>query len=90
MLLGGKCVKCGFLDFRALQLDHINGNGAKELKQGPAKIYGYYLAHSDEVKKKLQVLCANCNWIKRFERQETNRKDIIILNIGGKEIKISD
>lgn len=28
--LGGKCVHCGFKDIRALQFDHINGDGYKE------------------------------------------------------------
>jgi len=32
-LLGGKCVKCGFDDFRALQIDHINGGGVKDKKR---------------------------------------------------------
>jgi len=30
--LGGKCIKCGFSDSRALQVDHINGGGKKEFK----------------------------------------------------------
>jgi len=29
-ILGGKCSRCGFDDFRALQIDHINGDGAEE------------------------------------------------------------
>jgi len=29
-LLGGKCVVCGFSDWRALQVDHIKGGGYKE------------------------------------------------------------
>jgi len=28
--LGGKCAKCGFSDWRALQIDHINGGGSIE------------------------------------------------------------
>lgn len=31
--LGGSCVKCSFLDSRALQIDHINGGGTQERKQ---------------------------------------------------------
>src|SRR3990172_4802494 len=31
-LLGSRCVRCGFTDARALQIDHINGGGSKELK----------------------------------------------------------
>jgi len=42
--LGGVCVRCGFSDIRALQIDHI--------------------------KNKYQLLCANCNWIKRYEDKE--------------------
>ena len=29
---GSKCVKCGFSDSRALQIDHVNGGGHAELK----------------------------------------------------------
>ena len=28
--LGGKCCRCGFDDPRALQIDHVNGDGYKE------------------------------------------------------------
>ena len=31
--LGSICVKCGFSDTRALQLDHILGNGFKHRKE---------------------------------------------------------
>jgi len=68
-LLGGKCVRCGFDDPRALQIDHVNGDGAAERKarRTPRSAelnvvkgeYGPY-----------QLLCANCNWIKRAEREE--------------------
>ena len=29
-LLGNTCIKCGFSDIRALQVDHINGGGSNE------------------------------------------------------------
>lgn len=32
-VLGNKCCKCGFVDERALQLDHINGDGFKDRKK---------------------------------------------------------
>ncbi len=72
-LLGGhKCAKCGFDDFRVLQLDHINGKGGIEIKiyGGTNPMISYYLKHKEEAKEKLQVLCANCNWIKRYEESE--------------------
>ena len=75
-LLGGKrCIKCGFSDERALQFDHINGGGCKDYDRfGGRKrvdsMQKYYIKHPEEAKKTLQVLCANCNWIKRHENNE--------------------
>lgn len=73
LLAGGiKCKKCGFDDRRALQIDHINGGGSKNrLTQ---------VGLRGDVKKypeKYQVLCANCNWIKRCENKEAIGKPII-------------
>ena len=73
-LLGGKCRHCGFSDIRALQVDHRDGNGAKrnrELGIGSSSdpaFYRYATSHLEE----FQLLCANCNWIKRYELQEVN------------------
>jgi len=72
-LLGGiKCRNCGITDMRVLQFDHINGNGKKERKKfkchSTLQLYYYKLPHL--AKQNLQVLCANCNWIKRHERKE--------------------
>jgi len=67
--LGNQCAKCGFKDRRALQLDHINGGGSRELKE--IKATGIYLKilKSENVTD-YQLLCANCNWIKRAEKKE--------------------
>jgi hypothetical protein len=66
--LGGRCLRCGFTDTRALQIDHVNGNGRKDRKLGNSS-YSYFrrirLNPSE-----YQILCANCNWIKRFENNE--------------------
>ncbi len=65
--LGSKCCFCGFDDVRALQVDHINGGGSKEIKElGANKIYRKIL----DGDMSYQLLCANCNWIKRAERNE--------------------
>lgn len=69
-ILGNVCVKCGFMDIRALQIDHINGGGCKERKIGVHSMIAYYSSHPDEAREKLQILCANCNWIKRVENKE--------------------
>ena len=72
--LGGKCVCCGFKDMRALQLDH---------RMGAAVPFGHKDRGSDGLRRSLlagrycvllfQLLCANCNSIKRDERQEWGR-----------------
>ncbi len=76
--LGGKCIKCEFSDPRALQIDHVNGGGRKELETIKGKNKGYYLylrkLSNAELKRKYQLLCANCNWIKRSENMEVSRE----------------
>jgi len=73
--LGNKCSKCGVDDFRVLQIDHVNGNGYRERKQfgeGGASTVRYY-RHILEVEGQgYQLLCANCNWIKRYEQEESS------------------
>ena len=73
-LLGGKCVKCGFEDVRALQIDHIIaiGNNAKRKKRRGDDLNGYkrILEEIKSGKHNYQLLCANCNWIKRWELNE--------------------
>lgn len=74
-VLGNKCAKCGFSDSRALQIDHINGGGSKERKTtGTGSAYFYKTVLESFIKKeqKYQLLCANCNWIKRYENKEHN------------------
>jgi len=67
--LGGKCVRCGFDDVRALQIDHINGGGNKEVKL-INNTKTYYLKVLNDKEGKYQLLCANCNWIKKSENDE--------------------
>jgi hypothetical protein len=69
-LLNPICVTCGFSDRRALQIDHINGNGKSDRKRYTSQ--SLYLKHILEVKGEgYQILCANCNWIKRHENKES-------------------
>lgn len=66
---GGKCVRCGFLDGRALQLDHIQGDGYKE--KADKNYYRFLKRVTDNPDfERFQLLCANCNWIKRHENNE--------------------
>lgn len=64
-ILGGACVKCGMSDLRVLQIDHIKGGGAIERRRlGPLSLYQKVIRTSGAG---YQILCANCNWIKRAE-----------------------
>jgi hypothetical protein len=67
---GGECVRCGFSDTRALQLDHVNGDGMRGRNWYLGKRYKYIKDHPDEARMRLQLLCANCNWIKRVDNGE--------------------
>lgn len=66
------CVICGFDDFRALQIDHIDGGGSKHYKELGGKDL-YVWLRQQEYPHGFQVLCANCNWIKRFTNNEMSR-----------------
>ena len=66
------CKNCGFSDVRALQVDHINGDGHND-----RRIMKRYSAQNlmklvMEKPDNYQLLCANCNWIKRNEKKEYN------------------
>ena len=80
--LGGRCndPECKWVgldgehgcdDIRCLQVDHRRGNGHRS-----ALISGNTYQHYKEMlgdldkQEKYQVLCANCNWIKRKENRE--------------------
>jgi len=66
--LGSKCVRCGFDDIRALQVDHIEGDGWKDRGKSD-RMYKKILAGQEGY----QLLCANCNWIKKTEKDENPR-----------------
>ena len=64
--LGGRCVRCDYTDLRALQIDHVNGNGAAMRRKVTNRVmYKAILAGKPHTE--YQILCANCNWIKRHE-----------------------
>ena len=94
-MLGRRCsnpdclVPGGCTEIRALQLDHINGGGTQELKvfRGATTLYTYYILHPDVAKQRLQILCANCNWIKRYKMKE-HTKRIILRGIKRAKTKV--
>lgn len=68
-LLGNVCKNCGNSDKRVLQIDHINGGGNKEFK-AIGLGHNFYKHILVVTGKGYQILCANCNWIKRHENNE--------------------
>lgn len=73
IFLGEKCVRCGFSDIRGLQIDHINGGGGRERKSDNLlhKNQVHYYKHIIKTNGEgYQLLCANCNQIKRYENEE--------------------
>lgn len=72
-LLGGVCKHCGFSDTRALQIDHVNGGGTKERKSFGHSASSLFRKVRESIEAgsfEYQLLCANCNWIKREENCE--------------------
>jgi hypothetical protein len=59
---GGKCVSC-------LQIDHVNGLGSQE-RRTFKDTYQYTKQCMSDTTGKYQLLCANCNWIKRYKNYE--------------------
>ena len=63
-MYGCKCVMCGFDDMRALSLDHKNDNGNIERKELGIRDT-YRRAKAEYRPEEYQILCMNCQFIKR-------------------------
>jgi hypothetical protein len=69
-----KCAWCGYNNPKALVLDHVNDDGSVFRKSYGRRMSGIeQIIRAEnrgmEVKEQLQVLCANCNVIKEYERK---------------------
>jgi hypothetical protein len=65
-MYGHECARCGFDDKRALSLDHIKNNGNVERAElGERGVYRK--AKSSHQPGEYQILCMNCQFIKRHE-----------------------
>lgn len=73
-ILGHECARCGFNDYRALQVDHIHGGGNKQRMRVNSLQYFREILQDPNIKLKYQTLCSNCNWIKRAENNENSKK----------------
>ena len=63
-----RCAACGFNDIRSLSIDHINGGGSKHLREIKGSLYSWLKNNNYPLG--FQVLCLNCQFIKRAQYQE--------------------
>lgn len=63
--LGNECVTCGFSDPRVLEFDHIQNDGSTDRRIRPMRTLLRDILRGTELN--IQILCSNCNSIKRFE-----------------------
>lgn len=72
---GGKmcCARCKFSDIRTLTLDHINGGGNKHRSElgGCKSVYRSLVKNN--FPSGYQILCMNCQFIKRVEQNECGK-----------------
>ena len=71
-ILGGKkCAECGYSNEISLAFDHIHDDGYKDRK---SKNYSMqkYVDDPNLARKRLQVLCYNCNTIKEIKRVQNH------------------
>lgn len=71
-MYGHVCARCGFDDKRALTLDHIKNNGNVERAElGERGVYRK--AKAKYQPDQYQILCMNCQFIKRIEAKRVNQ-----------------
>ena len=70
-----QCVKCNYSDIRALSIDHIEGDGCKHKNKKGERMKGdeiYRWIKRNNFPPGFQILCMNCQFIKRYENNENN------------------
>jgi hypothetical protein len=77
LLYGNECNECGYRDSRAFNLDHKFRPKGKvntsNFLRGQALYYAILSGKEDWLK--YQLLCANCNTIKRIENDESGKEE---------------
>lgn len=65
------CVVCGEDRLPCLSIDHINGDGMKELRRLKRRGNSFYLyLRYHKFPEGYQTLCMNCQWVKRYMNKE--------------------
>ena len=59
---------------KGFEIDHINGNGAKQFRKLKRRGTSFYSwLRKEKFPVGYQTLCVNCQWIKRYEKGEHNK-----------------
>ncbi len=82
-ILGRVCLDCGIIDERVLTFDHIHNDGMKDRRESKSNRTNYrkYRDNPELCKQRLQVLCFNCNWVKRLDvlqEKMMNKEDSLL------------
>jgi hypothetical protein len=67
------CQRCGYSDIRALTIDHINGDGKHRQNQKNSGHHLYRKLQLQNFSPGFQVLCQNCQAVKRCENGESRQ-----------------
>lgn len=70
------CNRCGYNDIRALSVDHIDGSGNKHYNKKGIKMSGqalYQWLKNNNFPPGYQILCLNCQFLKRWENKENSK-----------------
>ena len=62
-----ECQNCRLDEFIILERDHIHNDGSTDRKRfnnNHTKMWKYYITNPEECRKRIQILCANCNSVK--------------------------
>jgi hypothetical protein len=82
-LLGDVCCQCGYSQRPALQIDHVRGGGKEQFRKlgNTEKYYKHIIQQLTLGSKEYQLLCANCNQLKRHNNGEskTRRKPVNVI-----------
>jgi hypothetical protein len=66
------CAFCGISDIRVLSIDHVEGCNKEQREKCGHGGHFYWWLIKNNYPIGYQVLCMNCQWIKRHTRKETN------------------
>lgn len=71
------CRECKYNNIKGLQVDHINGNGAEHRRtfKYSSQLYDWLIKNN--FPDGFQILCANCNTVKKIENKENPWSKIV-------------